>query len=121
MDSYLNDLCSEQLLKDAFLVSKPFFFTNVVGERLQEASRVLMDAFKAESTSNLLLEYYVFTAWHPEAKGLMQRIADFSEGRERLKVLEAVMPELSRRYAAKRWISMMGEHKDYEGINRIEE
>jgi hypothetical protein len=111
LDTYLNEANSEQLLKDAILMAKPFFFRNILQDKIAAATRTLMDAFKAESTSNLLLEYYLFNAWYPEARHshVVQKISNFSEQGERLKITEAILPEHSRAHVLKKWVSLMGQ------------
>lgn len=122
LDAYLNESNSEQLLKDAIDLSKPFFFANQLSSRLAAASRTLMDAFKAESTSNLLLEYYLFNAWNPEARhsAVVRKIAQYSEERERVNIAEAVMPQESRRYAVKKWLSLMGQEEQMQEKEQLE-
>ena len=66
LDSYLNASNARDLIKDAVRLAKPYFMLNILPARLQEESRKVFDAFKAEKTSNSVLEYYMLHVRHPE-------------------------------------------------------
>jgi hypothetical protein len=82
------------LIKDAIKLVKPFFFNNVLRERLdQEASR-LFEAFKAEASTNEVLNFYIYNLWYPEARNspIVQRMQNFVEERDKEKYLEGLFP-----------------------------
>jgi hypothetical protein len=82
------------LIKDAIKLVKPFFFNNVLRERLdQEASRVF-EAFKAEASTNAVLNFYIYNLWYPEARNspIVHRMQNFVEERDKEKYLEGLFP-----------------------------
>jgi hypothetical protein len=81
LDSYLNEKNSEALIKDAIRLAKPYFFVNVLAPRLSQEARKVFDAFKAETTSDEVLHYYLFNQQHPEMRSaaITQRILNFNE------------------------------------------
>ena len=111
LDAYLNEQNSEVLIKDAINIAKPFFFNNVIGERLEEEARKVFDAFKSESTGDDVLHYYIFSLWYPEARQMntFRRMQSFHEERDKLGYLESLFPDKSRNYAMRNYISLMGQ------------
>jgi hypothetical protein len=85
IDSFLNEQNSETLIKDAIRIAKPYFFENVIGQRLDQEARKVFDAFKTETTANEVLNYYIFNLHNPEARHgqLTQRLLSFHEDRDR--------------------------------------
>jgi hypothetical protein len=47
---------------------KPFFFNNVLRERLDQEAARIFEAFKAEASTNDVLNFYIFNLWYPEAR-----------------------------------------------------
>jgi hypothetical protein len=111
LDTFLNEANSEALIKDAIKLVKPFFFINVLKERLEQESAKVFQAFKAEGTTNDVLHYYLFNLWYPEARhhSVTQRMLHFNENRDREMYFESVFPDQSRAYAYKRYVSMLGQ------------
>ena len=68
LDTFLNEKNSEQLIKDAIKLVKPFFFNNVLRERLDQEAARIFEAFKAEASTNDVLNFYIFNLWYPEAR-----------------------------------------------------
>jgi hypothetical protein len=122
LDAYLNEQNSEALIKDAINIAKPFFFNNVITERLEEESRKVFDAFKAESTSNSVLEYYTFSQWYPEVRSLntFNRLNNFNMDRDKLGYLESLFPDRSRHYAMKDYLSAMGQNQPARTAEELE-
>ena len=59
----------------------------------QEAGRVF-EAFKAEASTNDVLNFYIFNLWYPEARNssITQRMQEFVEDRDKEKYFEALFP-----------------------------
>jgi hypothetical protein len=123
LDAYLNEQNSEVLIKDAINIAKPFFFKNVINERLDIEARKVFDAFKAESTGDDILHYYIFSLWYPEARNLntFKRLTSFNEDRDKLGYLESLFPDRSRRYAMKHYISLMGQDVQATSVDQLEQ
>jgi transposase len=122
LDAYLNEQNSEALIKDAINIAKPFFFTNVINERLDQEARKVFDAFKAESTGDHVLQYYVFNMWYPEARQLstFQKMMNYNEDRDKLGYLESLFPDRSRHYAMRSYLSMMGQNVQATSVGELE-
>ncbi len=99
------------MVKDAINLVKPFFFNNVLRERLDQESARVFEAFKAEASTNDVLHFYIFNLWYPEARSstATQRVLNFVEERDRERYFEAVFPHQSKAFAIKRHISMLGQ------------
>ena len=68
LDAYLNEQNSEELIKDAINLSKPYFFRHVLAPRLENESRRVFDGFKAEVTGTEVLHYYLMNIYYPEIR-----------------------------------------------------
>lgn len=103
LDAFLNEQNSEALIKDAIRVAKPYFFRNVLANRLQEESRKVFDGFAAETTSIDVLHFYMMNLNYPGLRetSIMQRMLTFNEERDRQRYLEELFPADSRKFALK--------------------
>jgi len=117
LDTFLNEQNSEALIKDAIRIAKPYFFANILQPRLEQESRKVFDAFKAEATANDVLHYYMMNTRYPEMRTLpfFERLQNYQEERDKVQYLEAMHPDLSRNFALKNMIAKMG--SDFSQVN----
>jgi hypothetical protein len=59
IDAYLSEANSENLIKEAIRVVKPFYFY-ILNDALERESSKVLHAFKAETTGSEVLFYYMF-------------------------------------------------------------
>jgi hypothetical protein len=109
LDAYLNEKNSEQLIKDAIKIAKPYFFGQL-RTRLDEEARRVFDGFYTEGTCDDVLFYYLMNTNHPELQTnpLTQKMINFNENSDRDKYWDALSPVESERFQMKKFISMVG-------------